>query len=1558
MDNSFVIRKFQRSIAGLSLLAILASFAGFGTAFASSFPDVSSDYFAYDQIDALSDAGVMTGNDDGTFAPDRTLNRAEAAKLLLNAFGIEVDSTYDAGFSDVADGMWYTDYVNTAAEWSIVSGYSDGTYRPGEYINRAEFAKMVVNASGLDNDGTMGSDIFNDVSSGVWFDEYVGTMYVNSVTDGTSSNTYSPADWVSRGAAAKMTYNSMYPVYRGDTTGGTDNNSDAVVTVEVSNDTPTADTIPSNATSVALASFDFTAEGDDASLEALTVHQYGISSVPSTATVYLYEGSTRLTNGTSVNSTSHEADFRSLNVDLNDGDTVTLTVRMDMGTWSPSGEVGFEIESADMVDVGTATVEGDFAVQGEKFSVSTTSVGTITVEKNGTVDNGQVGEDGVTIGKFKLTADSTEGGNVQELGVYISGTVSTADIENFQLFISGDDAEPIAQVDTVDDLDVARFVVGEGEGVMDGMSDGYTLEKGATKSFYVTADLNTGRTDDTLKVYFDLDTDVVVVGDLYGYGMSVNRKGFDGGSDSTLESNGTCAASSDDCALMTLEGGDITVSSNGPAASDIAINGKDVTLLNFTVTSISDVTFDSFPIALTASESADTTEGLLSSSTANFTDIKVVDTDSGDQIYSSIDATSMTAALGGSTAISESADTDADGITDDEDEAYYVYTDDWDVTAGSEYNLSIKADVANTSTLDLMTIYATLPFTSSYPVLKDVNNKVLTNTTVLVPASSIVGKTMTVRSPALTLAQASTPSGNNTYVKGSQDVKFLGVSLACGESTDCRITDMVFQGYLDDDGDNAGGGAAPTLTTSAGQPNSTAITSYVGSVWLEDGEGNVVGASKGVNTSTFKATFDDMDWTINGGDTEILYVVGDLSSSSYANSDAESIAFSLSSSNVTVENEDGNSFSATNNVNTTPSVYVTSSNGGSLTVAVNTSDTPRQDIVVAGSTDVEMSKFNFTSTREAFVVSDLAVTNRQSNVTSTTTLGDYDNNVIRVCLGYTDSEGNEVSGNDKCGYMTNGVAEFSGLDFFIDADETEAISVYADLNSIASSGTSSTAGEYVELNLAFENFKAVAQGSGETYRADKLDATTASDSDLDFGSISWTDSGYDTNNGLEAVTAGTSQTITIDTGTTVFPIGTLLFVDAAANGTYDEATDSLFVTTAVWSTTAPTVKALNDGDAALANDLNVYYSLAGVGYMTETNRQVVYESLPTLALDSSSPSGNQSVQDNQTVFSFTVAAADEEKVQVRAGLELAVADGYDAAGANNQAPATDALTGNQVDGSATGQLLTGFQAGDSISFDGTTDVASYGRLAFWMKWTDAAVVASPTFTDYKVNVISSATADSGGAGTALSQTACGADQASLVTGEWYFCDLSISALNADASDRYVHIEFDDMTELLAADTMTFDQVKVYNDKIVMNISSTDLDTYANNADNAAAPVDVQLTKGSQTSATGYISTLTNGASETTTGTVTFIPTTTIEVGAGSTNTYNVVVDTTDLVGEDASQDDTLAFSIALGSATDTNALGSSFTVTAGGFWWYETNAQVQWLGDVSSTTFSSNTVKY
>lgn len=136
--------------------------------------------------------GIVQGYDDGTFQPEKTINRAELLKIILEAIYGEIpEVSSNCGFSDVESDGWYAKYVCYAKDEGIVEGYSDGTFRPAQEVNFVEALKITELAYGW--------DVESDPSE--WYRDYVETAEAANVIP-TSIEEFGES--LTRGAMADM----------------------------------------------------------------------------------------------------------------------------------------------------------------------------------------------------------------------------------------------------------------------------------------------------------------------------------------------------------------------------------------------------------------------------------------------------------------------------------------------------------------------------------------------------------------------------------------------------------------------------------------------------------------------------------------------------------------------------------------------------------------------------------------------------------------------------------------------------------------------------------------------------------------------------------------------------------------------------------------------------------------------------------------------------------------------------------------------------------------------------------------------------------------------------------------------------------------------------------------------------------------------------------------------------------------------------------------------------------------------------------------------------------
>ncbi len=106
----------------------------------------------------------IVGYPDGSVHPDDTITRAEVATIFYRLMSDESRNTFMTnknGYSDVAPEDWFNIAVSTMSAASVIKGYEDGTFAPEQPITRAEFAVM---AARFDSDEYSGEDKFPDIS--------------------------------------------------------------------------------------------------------------------------------------------------------------------------------------------------------------------------------------------------------------------------------------------------------------------------------------------------------------------------------------------------------------------------------------------------------------------------------------------------------------------------------------------------------------------------------------------------------------------------------------------------------------------------------------------------------------------------------------------------------------------------------------------------------------------------------------------------------------------------------------------------------------------------------------------------------------------------------------------------------------------------------------------------------------------------------------------------------------------------------------------------------------------------------------------------------------------------------------------------------------------------------------------------------------------------------------------------------------------------------------------------------------------------------------------------
>lgn len=192
------MRKVLSLVLSLALVFGSFSFAFAATTTAKTVSDVAGTQYE-DAVRVLMSLDIVTGYSDGTYKPAGAVTRAEMAALIVRALGLDTTSTFVAksNYSDMA-GNWADKYVALVSGKNIVKGYPDGTFKPNAQVSYPEAITMIVRALGYTDGCTS--------LTGTWPANYMTLATDLDITDNVKVVTSATAD---RGAVAILLYNAL-----------------------------------------------------------------------------------------------------------------------------------------------------------------------------------------------------------------------------------------------------------------------------------------------------------------------------------------------------------------------------------------------------------------------------------------------------------------------------------------------------------------------------------------------------------------------------------------------------------------------------------------------------------------------------------------------------------------------------------------------------------------------------------------------------------------------------------------------------------------------------------------------------------------------------------------------------------------------------------------------------------------------------------------------------------------------------------------------------------------------------------------------------------------------------------------------------------------------------------------------------------------------------------------------------------------------------------------------------------------------------------------------------
>ena len=171
----------------------------------AEFTDVSDTHWAYPAVNELASRNIISGYEDGSFAGDRAVSRAEFVKIITGYFTFS--ESKGEKFSDVSDDAWYAPYLERASSAGIVKG-TEGLFMPDTPISRQDAAVMLYRCMAYKNvllDGNISFSDYESVSD--YAADAVGALGNAGLISGYVDGRFAPHNEITRFETAQLIYN-------------------------------------------------------------------------------------------------------------------------------------------------------------------------------------------------------------------------------------------------------------------------------------------------------------------------------------------------------------------------------------------------------------------------------------------------------------------------------------------------------------------------------------------------------------------------------------------------------------------------------------------------------------------------------------------------------------------------------------------------------------------------------------------------------------------------------------------------------------------------------------------------------------------------------------------------------------------------------------------------------------------------------------------------------------------------------------------------------------------------------------------------------------------------------------------------------------------------------------------------------------------------------------------------------------------------------------------------------------------------------------------------------
>jgi hypothetical protein len=726
----------------------------------------------------------------------------------------------------------------------------------------------------------------------------------------------------------------------------------------------------------------------------------------------------------------------------------------DINTSGVSGNVSaFEISTASDI-VGPSSINGQFPLRGNLMSFSQATAGQLTVTKTGSPQNPKVGDTNVLLSSFRLQAGTQEDQSIRSISIYQAGSIERSQLLNLKLVQAGN---VVATATGVDAQNRVNF----------NFTTPFAMQRGDSKTFEIRGDIGLqARVNTTIQFYLDQDSDLLSIGQTFGYGVRVINTDYDAS-----------------VTPLTLSGAQLRVNFTGPGATDVARNRNDVALYTGTMSAQANLEVRKVNVTFASS----TALGTLNST--YYTNIKLVNADTGQVLFGPADLPNGTATT---------ASVDLQGP--------------FSFTAGQSINFRITANLNSGITAD-STIKVSLNALSSADV-RNLDTGLNVPAGDIVPATALAGNTHIVRASALTVQLANSPS-NQSYTRGTLQKDLIGIIFRATNAQSVQLRSLTLQTYIGPTSSNLCGAGSPVYfekgvilgpgsigCSLASSPTRETVYSRdrISLVQLIDqGTGQPIGDAKSVDNQG-KLNFINLNLNIPAGSSKTVLARMDVSNNSVLSSDNLFIPYRISadllegsgySSVVSANDSEGNTADVsgpTGSLNATvnPTTAITVIGTGSLSVSsINSDPAVQSQLIVGGANAIPVANFRFSAVNE-----DIKLTKLKVQIVDSAN-APIPNNVQSVWL----VDGSTVYGQGGKGATSgisldsSGFAKFDGLDVVVPKDGDKTIQIRIDTKTVSGGATSGSNFRAILIADSEEDVEIEAQGTGS---GNRLNGTSVS----------------------------------------------------------------------------------------------------------------------------------------------------------------------------------------------------------------------------------------------------------------------------------------------------------------------------------------------------------------------------------------------------------------------------------------------------------------------------------